>query len=228
MRRRLTIFFLLFLNLTVFGQHEIGLKLNFGLSKISKESNIDDPTNAILNIKSALSGQGGVFYNLHLGNNLVFGSELLFIQIEGRDRLELDYTDVSLENIGHGTSDLYEHISYFGLPIYCGLTIKNISVTAGFQLSYAFASSGRETYNSNINGVIYSGEKVTDNLPIDKFDFGPRIGIMYNLNDKFAIEVVYYYGINNILENQDIENPFSHKIQQATIGLRYTIFKKDR
>ena len=227
MRRKLTIFFLLSLNLTVFGQYEIGLKLNFGLSRISKESNIGDPTNAILNIKSALSGQGGIFYNLHLGDNLVFGSELLFIQIEGRDRLELDYTDVSLENIGHSTSDLYEHISYFGLPIYCGLTIKNMTLTAGFQLSYAFASSGRETYNSSIDGVIYSGEKVIDNLPIDKFDFGPKIGLVYNLNDKFAIEGIYYYGINNILRNQDDRNPFSHKIQQATIGLRYTLFKKD-
>ena len=225
MRRKLTTFFLLFLSLTVFGQHEIGLKLNFGLSRISKE--FGNPANENLNIKSALSGQGGFFYNLHFGDNLEFGSELLFIQIEGRDRLELDYTDVFTESVGHGTSDLYEHISYLGLPLYFGLTIKNMTVTTGFQLSYAFASSGRETNNSNINGVIYSTENEIDNLPIDKFDFGPRIGLLYNLNDKFAIEGVYYYGINNILRNQDDGNPFSHKIQQATIGLRYTLFEKD-
>lgn len=225
MRRKLTIIFLLFLNLTVLGQHEIGLKLNIGLSRISKESSISDSENAILNVKSALSGQGGIFYNQHLGNNFVFGSELLFIQIEGRDRLEFDIKDVSLENTGHTTSDLYDHISYLGLPIYCGLTIKNMTINAGFQLSYTLASSGREIYNSNINGANYSGEKGINNLPIDKFDFGPRIGLLYNLNDKFAIEGVCYYGINNILRNQDDENPFSYKIQHATIGLRYKIFK---
>jgi hypothetical protein len=227
MRRKLTIIFLLFLNLTVLGQHEIGLKLDIGLSKISKESYIGDPKNAIFDVKSAFSGQGGVFYNLHLGDKFVFGSELLFIQIEGQDRLEFDIKDVSLENIGHTTSDLYEHISYLGLPIYCGLTIKNITLNAGFQLSYVLASRGKETCNGNINGAIYSGENRTDNLPIDKFDFGPRIGLIYNLNNKFAIVGIYYYGINNILENQDDGNPFSRKIQQATIGLRYTLSEKD-
>ncbi len=227
MRYKLAILYLFFLNLTVFGQQEIGLKLNFGLSSISKESNIGKPANAILDVKSALSGQGGVFYKLHLGDNIVFGSELLFIQIEGRDRLVLDLEDVSLGIVGHNTSDLYEHISYLGLPIYCGLTFKKININAGFQISYAFVSSAREIYNSNLNENIYYAENSIDKLPIDKFDFGPRIGINYHLNDKFAIEGIYYYGITNILRNQEDGNTFSQKIEQATIGLVYTLFKKD-
>lgn len=184
--------------------------------------------NTTFKIKPALSGNGGVFYNLHFGHNFVFGSELLFIQIEGQDRLEYEI-HYSKDDIGHATSDLYEHISYLGLPIYCGFTIKNMTINAGFQLSYALARRGREALNINVNGAIYSDENRIDNLPIDKFDFGPRIGLTYNLNNKFSIEGVYYYGINNILENQDDSIfPLSHKIQQATIGLRYKIFKKDR
>ncbi|MCK4642544.1 hypothetical protein KAU32_02785 [bacterium] len=60
-----------------------------------------------------------------------------------------------------------------------------------------------------------------DKLNIDCFDFGVRIGLIFDLTDRFQIEGNYYYGVSNILKFDS----WVWKNQQITIGLRYAFFK---
>nr|NQU89468.1 PorT family protein [Bacteroidota bacterium] len=221
MKRKVAILLLLAINLTIFGQHSIGFKLNGGLSRIS---NSFDPDDATLTVQSALSGQGGIFYTLQIGDKFVIGTELLFIQIEGRYKLEAELMDISGNNVGHSTLDTYNHISYLGLPVYCGIRIKKLTIHAGFQVAYALASGGRYKDQVTINGETTISENTSNKLNIDDFDFGPRLGLVFHLNERLAIDGVFYYGINNITGNSDIENFMSRKVRQLSIGLRYVLF----
>jgi hypothetical protein len=224
MTRKLTILFLFVLNVAIYGQHNLGLKLNVGLSRISDSFN---PDNATLKVKCAPSGQVGLYYDFQLGDKLLLGTELLFIHIEGRQRIEMDLIDISGNLVGQSTTDVYDHISYLGLPIYCGIRFNNLKINVGFQVAYVLTSSGREKNKSVLNGNISNWDDKSDNLNIDNLDYGPRLGLIFNLCDRLAIEGVYYYGINNIL-TQDIDMYMSKKIQQVTIGLRYTLRKKNK
>jgi len=208
------------INLTVFGQHNLGLKVNGGLSRISNSLIMSNGTNKI---QYALSGHGGIFYNLHIGNKSFFGVELLVIQIEGREHLESDATDKFGNKTGTITNDIYKHISYFGIPVYYGLKFNKLTINLGFQASFMLASSGREKGQAPYNGDVITWDNKFDELYIDNYDFGPRAGVTFNLTDKFAIEGTYYYGVNNILDN-DESSPI-WRVQQATVGLRYTFLR---
>ncbi|MFK8037668.1 MAG: outer membrane beta-barrel protein [Crocinitomicaceae bacterium] len=199
----------------VLGQHSLGLKINGGLSRIS--NNIA-PANSIEIPRFTLSGQAGFFYSLQFRSKSVLGVELLFNQIEGKEKFEFDFTDENGNNAGYATGATYRHISYLSLPIYYGFKLNNLLVNIGFQTSLLLAS------NSQLKGLATTNNEVIkmDNkfeLPVDNYDFGPRLGVSFQLNDMFAIESTYYYGMKNIIENS---NPLLvWRVQQVTLGLRY-------
>lgn len=217
MKSKLTILLLLTINLTVCGQHNFGLKINGGLSRISNSLN---PSNSTGTVQFAPSGHAGFFYNLNLNNKSVIGAELLFMQIEGKEKLKMDLTDINGNNIGNSTSDLYKHISYLSLPICYGYKFNKLTINVGFQTSLVLTSSAREKGQATRNGAITTWDNKYKELNIDRYDFGPRAGVTYRLTKKFTIEGMYYFGANNILDN-DVPN-WTWRVQQATVGLRYT------
>lgn len=79
--------------------------------------------------------------------------------------------------------------------------------------------------NAIVDGVSETVENRYDNIYIKNFDFGPKAGVIYKLNEKLAIEGTYYYGINNLLKGDPIL--WKSKIQQLTLGIRYTLWTKE-
>lgn len=224
MKIQLSILILLLFNFSIYSQQNIGIKANGGLSRI--DNNFNSSAGTTQKFYFVPSGQGGLFYNLPLRNKSLLGAELLFIQIEGKERLESQATDQN----GNPTGELFidkieKHISYIGLPIYYGFKIKKLTLNLGVQTSFTLASSALEKGQAPDG---YGGISVWDNkfdkLNIDAFDFGARAGLIFNLTNKFALEGTYYYGINNILKKNKYNSELKMKIQQITIGLRYTFF----
>ena len=224
----ITIFFAF--NLPTIGQ-QIGIKVSGGLSKITITS---DEFDVPFSTPFAASGQAGLYCHLSRGKHSSLGAELLFSQIEGKDVIDSDFSDtdwITGENetiTGHVTNKGYRHISYISLPLYYGYTIKKFTLHAGFQLSYAFSSSGREktygTYNEGGQETNVNNDTKTDNINIKKLDFGPRAGITYQLTNRLGLEGTYYYGLNNI---QKVDDPFwILKVQQMTLGVRYALWTK--
>lgn len=214
MNRHLITIMLLIIHLPVFGQHQLGLKANAGLSKIS---NSVDPGSLIYNNHFQFSASGGLFYNFQFGNKSILGADLLFSQIEGMEKFSI-YINNGNDAIS-SFDKIYKHISYLNLPIYYGLKVKKFIVNVGFQASLVLASGACEIGETSLNGNITTWDKKDDELNIDNYDFGPRAGIIYNITDKLSIEGTYYYGLNDIADN-DGPN-WGWKIQQAVVGLRY-------
>jgi hypothetical protein len=212
-------------NLSVFGQQQFGIKASGGLSKITNSLN---PANSILTTPFVPSAQGGLFYNLQFGKRSSMGAELLFSQIEGKGKMETDLyifkENSVLELVGHMTSTYYQHISYLSLPVNYGYEIKKMKISAGFQISYALSSSGRDKTNATIEGEYETSDNKYDNINIKSFNFGPKAGIIYHLSRKLAIEGSYYYGLNNIQKGD--ATSWKLKVQQATFGVRYTLWEK--
>lgn len=219
----LILLILTFIDLTSLGQQQFGIKVSGGLSRIT---NSLDLSNANLTIPFVPSGQAGLFYSFQLGKKSSLGAELLFSQIEGKEKLEMDYNYSGWDGSesGHGENIGYRYISYLSFPVYYGLKINKLTINAGFQISCTLSSSGREKSYAILNGIKYSSDNKTDNINIKRFDYGPKAVIIYNLTDKLAFEGTYYYGFNNIQKGNPIL--WKLKVQQATLGIRYTLWYK--
>lgn len=216
---------ILITNLATYAQQQMGVKINGGLSKITISSEIvDNP----FETHFVPSGQAGAYYHLPVRNAFSLGAELLFSQIEGKDRMEYDLTDLDGNIEGHVKSIGYRHISYLSLPVYFGVTVKKLTLNAGFQLSYAFSSSGRTKSNGTFyeqgQEQSYSSDSKSDNINIKIWDFGPRAGIIYPLTKRLDLEGTYYYGLNNIQKGED--PMWKLKAQQITLGVRYALSGK--
>jgi hypothetical protein len=206
--------------LSAYGQHDIGLKVNGGLSYIGTKvkSNITNQKDYF-----RLSGQGGVFYNFTLPKNFMVGAELLFIQIEGKEYYEIPFADETGNLTGeYGIDNIWRHVSYIGIPLYFGYSIKKFTINLGFQTNFALISSAKEKGQATVNGQLHTFENKYSKLNIDSYDFGPRIGLLYGLTKRFSIEANYYYGVNNIRKAPF--NDWKWKVQQLTVGLRFKIF----
>ena len=167
-----------------------------------------------------------MYYNFNLRHNSLIGTELLFIQVEGKSHSEVPTTvSVPSGNSQQGTTvvDLWRHISYLGIPIYCGINIKKLKINLGVQTSFALMSSGRtKLQEPDGYGATITTTGTYNKLYIDSYDFGVRVGVIYCFTERFAIEGSYYHGLNNI----NIVNipDWYLKVRQMTLGARFRLF----
>ena len=216
--------------LTSFGQSSIGLKVNGGLSSISNK--VADPFLMSQTVYFRPSGQAGLYYNRSIRTHEVFGVELLFSQIEGKDKT-IDTVGNAIDPNG-GTvrlTSVYttsKHISYLTLPIYYGITFKKFTFAVGAQVSARLIGKAEQTMQSNYDFEAAnlltpkSANYSTNRLHIKDMDFGETIRIIYNVTGKFGIEANYYYGLNNIYPRK---SQTVWRTQQITLGLRYRILQ---
>ncbi len=216
----LNLIFFSLCSLLSFSQHDFGVKVNGGVSKITSKFNSDITTQKFYFVPS---GQAGFLYSFSIRKSFI-GAEILFSQIEGKEQLTIPIIDNNGNSAGEDIDIIYRHISYLSIPIYYGFKFKKLNINLGIQSSLALASSGEERGQ-------FGGTAISNNfakLNIDNYDFGARAGMFINLSKRFSIDLNYYYGINNILnDNVNIPN-WSWKVQQATIGLCYKLFSKER
>lgn len=203
----ITILTLLILNLVTYGQGNLGLKIDFGISRVTAK--VDYKTGP-QKFPLMPSGQCGLFYNLDISEKSMLGTELLFLQIEGKENYK--YPDGS-------TILIRRNLSYLGIPIYYGYKSKKMIVNTGLQFNYAIRS--REQKKGKVNALQEVPFNWDTSIPnIDKYDYGLKIGIIFNRDSKFEIEGTYYYGLNNIWRSE-VHHQGKWKAQQLAFGLRY-------
>jgi hypothetical protein len=209
------------IGLSAYAQHDLGLKLNGGVSCLNTNYHSDMEGQKV---RFQFSGQGGVYYIFKLPKNFMVGAELLFVQIEGKNYTKIVLTDEMGQPTGeYGTLKNWFNISYLGFPVYFGYSIKKFTVSLGFQVNYMLTGSSIQKIEVPYNGEMLTFENIHKNLSIDNFDYGPRIGFTYGLSKRFSVEANYYYGLNNIMAHHYANMKWN--IQQFTAGLRFKLFK---
>ncbi len=198
-------------------QHDFGLSLNGALSKTIETENY------ILNTLHKIEYQSlynpsynfGIYYNLHISKHLLFGSDILFTEIEGNEIIDITY----IENPGYSYNTYRKHLSYLSLPVYFGLKFEKTSFYIGFMPSLLLKS--KELWKRTVvHNEIVSHDRADRYLSCYDADYGPKIGLRYNIKDNLIIEASYYYGLKRINEYENR----TWKNQQISLGFRYTLF----
>jgi len=238
--KKLLPLFLLF-NIAIIAQPSFGVKINGGVSRIS-----DNGYNPVFNTQETYfmpSGQVGIFYNQPVRAHEFFGVELLYNQIQGKEKQvdTLEWYGVYGNTRGlASTSTITRNISYLSLPVYYGVTIKKFTIKVGLQISVTLTRSGKTVVESpadsmgyfSISGATTTTTYKTNKLYVKDGAFGQTASITYNLSPKFAIEANYYYELSNLYRNAKLNGNSETvwKFQQITLGLRYaflTLKKKE-
>jgi len=237
MKRLFINIILLAVSMTAFGQQFIGVKLNGGLSYIKNEYSLN--FNVTQKFYPMLSGQGGLTYNYVFKNKLSIGTEILFMQIKGKNYLEYPSGNIYIGTAkanGTATADNgyshftnFEHIYYVGLPVYIGYNYRRLNVNIGIQANLALAAVSKAEGQMYHEGKLYDWNDKEDFLDgINRFNYGGRIGLFYKLSDKLSFETNYYYGLNGLELDKKAEEIMNTRIQQCTVGLRYNLFVSAR
>lgn len=201
----------------------VGATGNIGLSKISEVYEYAGNTK----VKFTISGNAGLFANYKLGAKSSIGAELLWLQMEGK-HINPDHIFSILDEQGlfvdaSITTKITYHLSYLAMPLHYRFAIGKLGIKAGVQpMIYLFGSSNYEM-NGEMNGQPFnSKDKITD-VPFDRVDIGPKIGIDYQFNNKFSVRADYYHGLIDITDSGD---EYYKRNQQVNIGLSYAFLAK--
>jgi hypothetical protein len=207
------------LNMSSYGQY-VGLKLNAGLSKIPETNELFPGAPEKYQSKFAFSGTAGVLLRFKTSKKSFLQSEILFIKVAGNETNNVNIVDVNGNKIQELKTSAKKHLSYVGIPVFYGWQKNKTAITIGFQIACALNSKGSIESQRTDNGITMRYTYNQSELDIKKFDYGPRLGLMYDLSTKVSFEGLYYHGLPNILDNNTKD---TWRVRQLTIGLLYKI-----
>lgn len=217
-----TVFLLIVLiwSFAISAQHDLGLGIDLGASRIyspEKHKGIE--------YKFFPSANLGAYYRFKPEESKSnFCVELMISQIEGKLYSENDVIDMNFNVVGKKISYTYYHITNVSLPVYYGLQFQKIGLLFGAEIALpiysAYNSRSESSYNDVNETTIYKGSP----LYIDAFNFNGRFGFEWLATNKLLLKMSYSHGIN-IITKQD---GLLWKTQQISIGLRYSLMKKQK
>src|ERR1700756_4811584 len=136
MRRYLIFILFLGFSFVITAQSSFGIKVNSGISKIST-NDYPEPFGTQKTYFMP-SGQAGFFYNQPVRAHEFFGVELLYNQVQGKEK-DVDtvgwYGSRNKNTALIATNTLTRNISYLSLPVYYGITVKKFTFKVGLQVS---------------------------------------------------------------------------------------------
>jgi hypothetical protein len=205
-----------------YGQYDIGIKLGGGYSRMYDSYT---PLNFTHTMQFQPSGQFGFYCLYHINSTFSFGTELFFVRINGKEtNTRIVYDSLNKAN-AQGTDIFHTHISYVAVPAYFGIVIKKFTINVGAQVLLRFHTNGLETFKITEGRIDTSWSNKIDSLPIKGINIVPRLGVVYQLTNRFSVEATYYCGINNILKSCITDRTW--RTQQITMGVRFKLYHKE-
>ncbi len=223
---------LLIFNFNLLGQHQFGLKTDFGISKIT--STVDD---YYLSYRAQVkpSGNIGFFYDFSFGKNSYLGIDVIFMRILGNEYFEYNQARRSFQGnvfipvVANIQSDVYRKLNYISLPIYYGLKFKKLSINLGIQPSFVVTNYCDGENYVNLSGGQVGSQKYyvrKQKLGVGSFDLGAKASLDYHVFKGFYIVANYFWGKNKLhVDSYLIKEA---QIEQLTIGLKYSFINKEK
>ena len=152
---------------------------------------------------------GGAFVYTHLSEMLDIQMEIKYMGKGARKRTSTDNLTVYKSNL-----------NYIEIPILLKLKTKNkIGVEGGFGFGYLFSYSEEDAY-----GVLPS-KAATQFKP---FELCTIVGLNYQLNSKYTVDLRYSYSLFSIVGRPEIANPYfriGHGVYNNlfSLGILYTL-----
>ena len=200
-----------------------GSTINSGPSVVTS----NESTAGTLLTKAAFSGNVGVFLEKKLGTNYAIGLEALWVQMEGFEVDEnIEWFEASIEeqiSIGYISEEYRFHTSYLGLPLYFRYEIGKFGFKGGIQTLFLLKTSTHARSYGELYNEPHDSEGKAKSLELSSMDFGPKIGIDYQISPKLRLRMDYYHGIQDITADRW---EWIRKNKQLGIGISYIFGKK--
>ena len=205
-----------------------GLTMNAGPGWVS--SNL--PHGGDYHQGSSISGTAGLFLEKRLSKKSLVGAEVLWAQMGGMDVIEnvalIMWTGTPpnqvLTDVGWQTYQYLLQASYVGLPVYYKFSLSKWGLKGGVQSNLFLFSSARYDSFGELNGEPFTQQGTSDNIHFRQFDFGPRMGLEYQLSKRLRLRMDYYYGLTDITGR---DYPWQRRNRQLNFGLNYSIKLKE-
>jgi Outer membrane protein beta-barrel domain len=222
-----TYFMLIFLFVVTLGRAQ---NLTFGGTISSGPSVVtsNERGAGTLKTKAAFSGNVGVFLEKKLGTNYALGLEALWVQMEGFEVDEnIEWFEASIEepiSIGYISEEYRFHTSYLGLPLYFRYEIGKFGVKGGMQTLFLLRTSTHARSHGELYNEPHNSEGKAKPLELSTMDFGPKIGLDYQISPKLRLRMDYYHGIQDITADRW---EWIRKNRQLSVGISYYFGKKE-
>lgn len=196
-------------NLTFAQNFNLGFSLNLGASKITSNNTTFsiihriDPS-PLPKFNYTKSGSVGFFIEKNIVPSLAIGSELLWVQIEGKENLTGFLTETRF------------HQSFLALPLYTSFVLKKLKIKAGVQPMALVM----ERYNTYRFSSTFSNPIPAEyNFDMDRLNFGYKFGLEYSLFNHLSLRADFFSFSTS-------DDSFEQKSIQGTLGLNYIFLKK--
>ena len=201
-----------------------GSTINSGPSVVTS----NESTAGTLLTKAAFSGNVGVFLEKKLGTKYAIGLEALWVQMEGyeviKDVVYYESYGEDFIKVGFITEEYKYHTSYLGLPLYFRYEIGKLGFKGGLQTLFLLKTSTHFRSYGELKGEPFDSEGKIDPLILTTLDFGPKIGIDYQISPKLSLRMDYYHGIKDITADRW---EWIRKNRQLGVGISYIFGKKE-
>lgn len=200
------------------GRSEFGFSANGGISYLRTDINSVHTKQEFYLMPSWHSG---LYWNTYFWEKSAIGMGGYVIQIQGREHSTTQQLDFNGNPTGQfNTSDSRRKISYWAMLFNYGRDFKSCNVNVGIQFNTVYKMYALEKTELPYSGGTIINEIQSDNLPIIRFDYALRAGLIYQFTNRFSIEATYFHGLRNISSISSRK----WSVQQATVGLRYSLF----
>jgi hypothetical protein len=228
-----------------FSQHDLGFTLAGGLSHISNsyvpysDTSLDYHYNRAFQVSNGFTDHGGIMYNFSFGEHSALGTEILFVQLRSKEYYVVNFfrnIDSTLVTISY--KDIKRSIPSLGIPLFYRLTFEKFRVSLGMQVLFQFLG---QTKTSELQNNYWNGNWETHIVEDKKdfsvlHDFGSRVGLGYDVGERFTMECSYYAGFLNINSRFNdgtaayTWDPELGKMrsQQVTLGLSYSLYEVEK
>jgi len=206
----------LFSSSHLFAQTEFGLHANAGMA-ILKEAEGSES-------RKGVSGELGLYLKKSAGSKFFFSGQLNFSLIKDKDSRKVRVPDGDGFLISPnpnpliGDERLKGTIGFLNLPLSIGVNFNKIQLELGFQGGLNILDREKYTLTVDRNGEEEKSTRTEKRDRINRFDYGPRIGMGYQLTSKVRVVGFYYHGLKDIIEGYE-----HRKVRQIGVGCSYSL-----
>lgn len=216
MQLKLVLLLIIF-NTPCFSQNKIEVFTQLGVSKVELPEH-DAKTKQ--NSQFVPSGLLGISLQKNIVAHFPISISFFINQMEGITKTEKDIYTASVPEILVGVleGEIEHHITYIGSAIELGYQLNRITIKIGNQFSHAVKSKSKDVRISSVNNHTTKTEE--NNLDINKFDIGFKMGLLYSLSDRLSIDCMYYLG-----KKYRYSSYWEWRNHQMLIGLHFALHK---
>lgn len=197
-------------------QNRRGIKVLTGIGHINNYNYVE---NGEFRTRPSFAAQLGVFQEWNVKERIVLGAEILGSYVRGKDEFILPFPDPTGAEPARYKDKEFKDVFYLSVPLWIGWKVNRWTFNVGGQTSVFLG--GVRSQNSWVEAIDHvSNWQEGKVVNAKRVEFGPRAAMIFNVNERLALEASYYHGLTNaFFWIYDVRTNIRHGL----VGVRWAI-----